>query len=86
MEHDGETTILRKGRFDRVWLRATVDAANNAHLFSYSTDGKHYTTIEKPFQSGSGYWKGLRIGLYCYSTDKDGGTAQFDFFRYAVRR
>lgn len=85
MEHDGEVTLLHKGRFDRVWLRANMDATNNAHLFSYSTDGKRYTTIEKPFQSGSGYWKGLRIGLYCYSAGKDGGTAQFDFFRYTIR-
>jgi hypothetical protein len=26
----------------------------------------------------SGYWKGIRVGLFCYG---DGGKAEFDYFR-----
>jgi hypothetical protein len=31
----------------------------------------------------SGYWKGIRVGLFCYGTD---GKAQFDCFRQQVQQ
>jgi hypothetical protein len=33
-----------------------------------------------------GSWKGTRIGLFCYNTEKDDGQAQFDFFNYEIEK
>ena len=31
-----------------------------------------------------GYWKGVRLGLFCYNTLGNGGCAAFDCFDYEV--
>jgi hypothetical protein len=49
----------------------------NEHQFYYSLDGKRFTAVESPFPMRWGYWKGIRVGVYCYGED---GKAEFDFF------
>lgn len=78
-----------------IWLRVTIDNNINSHRFSYSTDGSTFHPAGEPFAMREGYWKGLRIGMFCYDFAKNGadntvkngsdkGTAQFDFFRYDI--
>ncbi len=77
-EVGGRKEIIKAGRFDQLYLRVTNDCLHNRHQFFYSTDGQHFLPAGEAFQMRSGYWKGIRTGLFCYG---EGGTAQFDDFR-----
>ena len=77
IELQGKRQIVTKGKFAQLWLRVSNDCTANKHQFSYSTDGKHYTKIADAFPMHSGYWKGIRVGLFCYGNN---GNAQFDWF------
>ena len=73
----GEKRSVRRGSFKLVWLRVSIDAERNQHQFYYSTDGKRYKKAGKSFAMRGGYWKGIRMGLFCYGQD---GQAQFDYY------
>ena len=77
MESHGKRQLIVKGKFAQLWLRVSNDCTANRHQFSYSTDGQHYTKIADAFPMRSGYWKGIRVGLFCYGNN---GKAQFDWF------
>ena len=76
-EFAGQKEIIKTGKFDQLYLRITNDCLHNRHQFYYSTDGQHFTPAGEPFPMRSGYWKGIRNGLFCYGSD---GTARFDCF------
>jgi len=78
IEVGGVKTIVKPGTFKELYLRVDNDCLNNSHQFFYSTDGVTYEPGGEPFAMRGGYWKGIRVGLYCYG---DKGTAQFDYFR-----
>ena len=78
VEVGGKQHIVRRGKFAKVYLRISIDAERNQHQFYYSTDGKRYEKAGEPFAMRSGYWKGIRTGLFCYGQD---GQAQFDYYR-----
>lgn len=63
--------------------RVTNDCQANRHQFSFSTDGLHFTTAGEPFPLRSGYWKGIRVGLFCYGKS---GRAAFDEFTQKVNQ
>ena len=77
IESHGKRQIVVKGKFAQLWLRVSNDCTANKHQFSYSTDGQHYTKIADAFPMRSGYWKGIRVGLFCYGNS---GKAQFNWF------
>lgn len=77
IEVGGQQRIVRKGRFEKVWLRIDIDAERNQHQFYYSTDGKRFKKASDAFAMKGGYWKGIRTGLFCYGQD---GQAQFDYY------
>ena len=77
IESHGKRQLIAKGKFAQLWLRVSNDCTANKHHFSYSTDGQHYTIITDAFPMRSGYWKGIRVGLFCYGNS---GKAQFDWF------
>lgn len=89
-ECNGTRTVVA-ARPDSVWLRVTMDCAANVHRFYYSTDGISFVPAGEPFAMSDGYWKGLRMGLFCYDArslaarqgddGKASGVAWFDFFR-----
>ena len=83
VECDGRRELLTEKKPARVWLRITLDAVTNLHQFSYSTDGKRFILAGEPFQMQAGYWKGMRVGLFCHG---EAGKAQFDFFKYEIVR
>ena len=86
IEQDGERTILMSCQQKAVFLRAIIDSRRNQHQFAVSTDGKRYEQVGQPFSLRMGYWKGSRVGLFCYSTKEEGGSAAFDFFSYGIKR
>jgi beta-xylosidase len=50
-----------------VFLRLRVDNGASCD-FSYSSDGKRFSPIGKPFHALPGGWAGARIGLFCLAT------------------
>lgn len=65
-----------------IYIRLEIDAVNNIHRYLYSFDNKAFKPLGETFASGSGDWKGSRIGIYAYTTAEDGGSACFDEFAY----
>ncbi len=87
LEQDGERVSLGNCPKKTVFLRVTIDSDHNLHQFATSTDGRHFTPAGKPFPLRMGYWKGSRIGLFCYTTtNTSGGKAFFTSFHYNIRR
>ncbi len=78
VETDGEVQIIRRGKFSRLYLKVTDDCVKNEHQFYYSTDGKKFLQAGERFAMRAGFWKGIRVGLFCYG---DKGQAQFDYFK-----
>lgn len=77
IEAHGERQVIKQGKFTKLYLRVTNDNSQNQHQFSYSTDGRHFVPAGEAFPMRSGYWKGIRVGVFCYGDD---GQADFDFF------
>ena len=84
LENEGQREYISPCRKPLLYLRVNVDSDQNQHHFAYSTDGKHFTPVGNPFPMQMGSWKGTRVGLYCYNTEKPSGKAQFDFFQYDI--
>ena len=66
-----------------IHFRVTNDCEQNRHQFSYSTNGKDFIPAGDSFPMRGGYWKGIRVGLFCYGTE---GKAQFDSFRMDIQK
>ena len=99
IEAHGERQVVKQGKFNQVWLRITNDCIENRHQFYYSADGEHYEPAGEAFPMRAGYWKGIRVGLFCYGPMRAGywkgirvglfcygpsGQAAFDFFEQRV--
>lgn len=81
IEQNGYRRLIQPGTFPRLYLKITNDCQQNRHQYFYSTDGETYLPACDPFPMRGGYWKGIRVGLFCYGTD---GMAHFDTFRQSV--
>lgn len=65
-----------------IYIRLEIDALHNKHQYYYSVNGTDFFTFGHTFESGSGNWKGSRIGIYAYNTKDATGSAFFDEFTY----
>ena len=83
LEENGNRQLIKRGKFNKIYLRQNIDCHNNVFQFSYSEDGETFKEIGKPFFMKAGNWKGVRTGLYCYGKK---GKAFFDFFHYDIIR
>ena len=83
IEQNGHRTLIKSGTFPRLYLKITNDCQQNRHQYFYSTDGETYLPACDPFPMRGGYWKGIRVGLFCYGPD---GKAQFDEFQQKIQR
>ena len=68
---------------NEVFLKVRVSEPNGVCQFSFSENGKKYTSIGEPFQAKPGKWIGAKVGIYSISSQdaKRGGYADFDWFR-----
>ncbi|MDM1548322.1 glycosyl hydrolase 43 family protein [Empedobacter falsenii] len=68
---------------NEVFLKVKVNEPNGICQFSFSENGKKYTSIGEPFQAKPGKWIGAKVGMYSISSQnaKRGGYADFDWFR-----
>lgn len=83
-EKNGKKEFADSFRSTVVYLRVTINSFLNQHQFSYSTDGKKYVNIGDKISLRPGGWKGSRVGLFCYNTTSDTGTARFNWFHYDI--
>lgn len=67
---------------DQLYLRVSIDIPQEHIQFSYSVDNITFAACGEPFFVRFGFWKGARVGLYCYNTLKDAGEASFLWFTY----
>ena len=81
LESQGQREVIQKGKFKRLWVRITNDCQANRHQFSFSIDGIHFIPAGEAFPMRAGYWKGIRVGLFCYGNN---GHAAFDSFTQKV--
>ncbi|MDT0649518.1 glycoside hydrolase family 43 protein [Autumnicola edwardsiae] len=79
-----EVTIAEK-RIDsnEVVFRLEVSAPDATCRFSYSENGKKFTSIGEAFKAQPGKWIGAKVGLFSVSTQeaKRGGYADVQYFR-----
>lgn len=75
-----KSSIKMEGK--TVFLRVNVQKEAIC-TFSYSLDGKDFTTIGESFTAAVGRWKGAKVGLFCTrkTVTNDAGYADFDWFR-----
>lgn len=66
-----------------VWFRVTVKEGGLC-TFSYSTDGKKFTTLGDEFQSVPGQWIGAKVGYFALRNGviNDAGNADIDWIRF----
>jgi len=66
-----------------ILLRVQVAPGAICH-FSYSRDGKQFTTLGKSFAARAGKWIGAKVGLFCLTPTgaQTEGYADFDWFRF----
>ncbi len=85
MENNGTTktyTNISSLKDKCIYIRLEIDAVQNKHTFYYSVNNQKFIMFGDTFESGSGDWKGSRIGIYSYNTLSTGGSAFFDDFTY----
>lgn len=69
-----------------VAVRLKIDNQANEFAYSFSLDnGVTFVPFGETFKMEKGFWKGVRMGLYAYTTDLSSSTpgrTYFDYFRY----
>ncbi len=64
-----------------VWLKSVWGLAGKSQ-YAYSEDGKSFTNFGEPYALTWGYYRGDRIGIFCYNNKADDGYVDVDYFRY----
>ena len=83
-ETDGCCEWIAPWKKDRLYLKTVFDARANSHRFYYSGNNRDFIPCGDAFPLHSGNWKGIRIGLFSYSTATEGGRAFFRRFFYST--
>ena len=80
----GKTDTLESIHKKRIWLKAAYE--NNVYQFYYSTDGKKFIQVGESFKvEGWCNWRGVEIGLFCWTNEAPIGYVDVDWFRYDYR-
>jgi beta-xylosidase len=82
ISNDTVEQVITNISADRLYLSVSIDMLRQHVQFSYSLDNIAFTPCGEPFVVRFGFWKGARIGLYCYNTQRDAGRASFGPFTY----
>jgi len=69
-----------------IYLRISVTADGMAK-FSYSENGRRFTTLDTSFKIIRGHWIGAKVGLFHtrQKTTNNSGFADFDYFRFSKK-
>ena len=94
-EHEGKLRLYQDGGYrisyiddfevgEMVCLGLEYDSQTNRFRFLAGKDRESLKPVGTEFSQRSGFWKGTRVGLFCYNTHEDGGLAIFDDFVYPI--
>ena len=65
-----------------VWIKS-IWGLDGKSQFSYSTNGKKFIPFGEVYQLQWGYYRGSRIGIYCFNNITDAGYIDVDKFVYS---
>lgn len=80
-KNNGKVMTGPEIRGTNLWLKSTW-GLNGQSQFAYSTNGRSFSNFEATYQLSWGYYRGDRIGIYCYNNQADEGWVDVDFVRY----
>ena len=94
MNHDGtnylewmdndQPTRYQAINNSHIWLRSSWGLDGMGH-FAYSLDGENYTQLGQ-YQLSWGFYRGDRIGIYCYNELGEQGYIDVDYCHYDMAR
>lgn len=64
-----------------IWLRSDW-GLDGISTFSYSTDGRNFIPFGSPYSLSWGYYRGDRIGIYCFNDNGEAGYVDVDYLEY----
>ena len=64
-----------------VWLRSQWGLDGRSQFY-YSLDGDHFMPFGEPYQLIWGYYRGDRLGIYCFNDKGESGFVDVDYFHY----
>lgn len=64
-----------------VWFKS-VWGLDGLSSFSYSVNGKDFIPFGTPYQLSWGYYRGDRIGIYCFNDNGEAGFVDVDYLKY----
>lgn len=64
-----------------IWLKSQWGLDGKSQ-YAYSMDGDNFTSFGEPYQMVWGYYRGDRIGIYCFNDKSESGFVDVDFFHY----
>lgn len=74
------------GGTESIDLRIDIKPQPGHYSLSYRVGSEPWQPLMADFTARSGFWKGVRVALYCYNTKADKGTALFSHFVYDTGR
>lgn len=66
-----------------LWLRSTW-GLDGQSTFAYSTDGLQFTPLGQ-YRLSWGFYRGDRIGIYCYNNQAEAGFVDVDYLHYNLK-
>jgi beta-xylosidase len=79
--NNGKTSEGPEVKGQILWLKSSWGQDGKSQ-FAYSEDGKNYTNLGSPYQLAWGYYRGDRIGIFCFNNQAEAGYVDVDFFQY----
>lgn len=64
-----------------LWIHSSWGLDGRSQ-YAYSLDGSEFISFGSVYQLSWGYYRGDRIGLYCFNTKTDAGYVDVDFLHY----
>ncbi len=84
-QEDSVVASAPLGQVEEVRLRIDMRPQLGHYSLSYAVAGGEWQTLRSDLTACSGFWKGVRVALYCYNTKADNGTALFSRFVYRTK-
>lgn len=66
---------------DSLWIKSSWGLDGKSR-YAYSLDGYEFVPFGNEYQLSWGYYRGDRIGLYCFNNKEDAGFVDVDFLNY----
>lgn len=69
-----------------LWLRSEINLLGETRYYFCLREGTAFIPFGGACSMSAGFWKGARVGLFSFTTEETGGSADFHWFHYDVQR